>query len=116
MPEGVVSVPIQEDSPNSEAKIVRNEVFIAGTEPQATQAPKTSQGILGRLFHPLPQPNLPASAALPPKNIIGQAQGPELPPPPPDTSSAPKRHRVIKKFLSIFKGRSKPDAPDEPKN
>jgi penicillin-binding protein 1B len=114
MPEGVVSVAIEENSPSSEAKIARDEVFIAGTEPQVTQAPKNSQGILGRLFHPLPQPNLPATATLPPKSMIGQSQAM---PPPPEAPAAPRRHGIIKKFLSIFKGKeSKPEAPDEPKN
>ena len=115
MPEGVVSVPVEENSPTSEAKLVRDEVFIAGTEPQVTQAPQKSQGILGRLFHPLPQPNLPASATLP-KTMIGQSQSPAMPPPP-DASTTPRRRGVIKKFLSIFKGKQeKPEAPDEPKN
>jgi penicillin-binding protein 1B len=110
MPEGVVSVPMETNSTTSDARIVRNEVFIAGTEPQG---PQVSQGILGRLFHPQGQPNLPAAAAIP-------AGAPDVPPPgtvkPPEVPSTADRHGVIKKFLSIFKGKnSNPPAPPEPK-
>ena len=114
MPEGVVSVPIETNSTTSEAKIVRNEVFIAGTEPQGTQPPQSSKGILGRLFHPQGQPNLPAAAALPPGTVDAQSQGTAKPPEVPSTQS---RRGVIKKFLSIFKGKhSKSETPPEPEN
>ena len=49
MPEGVVSVPLETDSASSDAKIVRNEYFIAGTEPQPTQP---ARGIPGTAFPP----------------------------------------------------------------
>jgi penicillin-binding protein 1B len=111
MPEGVVAVPIETDSTTSDAKIVRNEVFIAGTEPQA---PQVARGILGRLFHPQGQPGLPAAAVVP-------AGAPDAPPEaavkPAQVSSTKGRHGIIKKFLSIFKGKnSNPPAPSEPEH
>lgn len=114
MPVGVVSVPIETNSTTGEARIVRNEVFIAGTEPQGTQTPQSSKGILGRLFHPQGQPNLPAAAALPPGTADAQSQGTAKPPEAPSNKS---RHGVIKKFLSIFNGKhSKSQTPPEPEN
>ncbi len=114
MPEGVISVPIETNSTTSEAKIVRNEVFIAGTEPQQAQPLKSLKGILGRLFHPQAEPHLPAAAAVPPTTV-------ELQPPtaakPPEVPSTQSRRGVIKKFLSIFKGRhSNSGTPPEPEN
>jgi penicillin-binding protein 1B len=114
MPEGVVSVPIETNSTTSEARIVRNEVFIAGTEPQGTQPPQGSKGILGRLFHPQGQPNLPVAAALPPGTVDAQSQGTAKPPEVPSTQ---KRRGIIREFLSIFKGKhSKSKTPPEPEN
>ncbi len=110
MPEGVVAVPMETNSTTSDARIVRNEVFIAGTEPQA---PQVSRGILGRLFHPQGQPNLPAAAALTSGATEAPLQGTAKPPEVPSTAG---RHGIIKRFLSIFKGKnSKPPAPPEPK-
>jgi penicillin-binding protein 1B len=111
MAEGVVAVPMETNSPTSDARIVRNEVFIAGTEPQA---PQLSRGILGRLFHPQGQPNLPAAAAIPPGAAEASPQGTVKPPEAPSTARKPG---VIKRFLSIFKGKnSKPAAPPQPEN
>ncbi|MGO8731380.1 MAG: PBP1A family penicillin-binding protein [Terriglobia bacterium] len=111
MPEGVVSVPLETNSTTSDARIVRNEVFIAGTEPQATQV---SQGILGRLFHPQGRPNLPAAAAIPTGSTDVLPPGTAKPP---EGSSTEDRHGIIKKFLSIFKGKdSKPAAPPQTEN
>ncbi len=108
MPEGVVSVPMETNSTTSEARIVRNEVFIAGTEPQA---PQVSQGILGRLFHPQGQPNVPVAAAIPPAATEAPPQARAKPPEVPSTAG---RQGIIKKFLSIFKGKdSNPPAPPE---
>jgi penicillin-binding protein 1B len=114
MPEGVISVPIETNSTTSEAKIVRNEVFIAGTEPQQAQPLKTVKGILGRLFHPLAEPNLPAVAVVPPATV-------ELQPPPaaktPEVPSTQSRRGVIKKFLSIFRSKhSNSGTPPEPES
>jgi penicillin-binding protein 1B len=111
MPEGVVDVPVETNSTTSDARIVRNEVFIAGTEPQATQVPR---GILGRFFHPQGQPNLPAAAAIPAGATDAPPQGtiesPEVP-------STADRHGIIKRFLSIFKGKnSKPAALPQTEN
>jgi penicillin-binding protein 1B len=111
MPEGVVAVPMETKSTISDATIVRNEVFIAGTEPQA---PQLSRGILGRLFHPQGQPNLPAAAAIPPAAAEAPPQGAAKPPEAPSTA---RRPGVIKRFLSIFKGKnSKPAAPPQSEN
>jgi len=111
MPEGVVAVPMETNSTTSDARIVRNEVFIAGTEPQA---PQPSRGILGRLFHPQGQPNLPAAAAIPPGAAEASTQDTAKPPEVPSTAG---RHGVIKKLLSIFKGKnSKPAPPPQPEN
>jgi hypothetical protein len=111
MPEGVVAVPVETNSTISEARIVRNEVFIAGTEPQA---PQPSRGILGRLFHPQGQPNPPAAAAIPPAAAEAPAQATAKPPEAPSTARKPG---VIRRFLSIFKGKnSKPAAPSQPEN
>ena len=111
MPEGVVAVPMETNSTMSDARIVRNEVFIAGTEPQALQP---SRGILGRLFHPQSQSNLSAAAAMPPGATEAAAQGAVKPPEAPSTARKPG---VIKKFLSMFKRKnSKPEAPPQPEN
>jgi penicillin-binding protein 1B len=111
MPEGVVAVPVETNSTTSEASIVRNEIFIAGTEPQAAQP---SRGILGRLFHPQGQPNLRAAAAIPPGATEAQAQATVKPPEAPSTAGRPG---VIRKFLSIFKGKNaKPAAPPQAEN
>ena len=106
MPEGVVTVPIETNSTTSDAKIVRNEVFIAGTEPQA---PQVSRGILGRLFHPQGQP---AAAVIPSTATDTPPQGAAKPPEVPSNTG---RHGVIRKFLSLFKGKNaKPPAPPGP--
>jgi penicillin-binding protein 1B len=111
MPEGVVAVPMETNSTTSDARIVRNEVFIAGTEPQA---PQLSRGILGRLFHPQSQPNLPAAAALPRGAAGAPGQGTVKAA---EVASPAGRPGVIKKFLSIFKGKnSKPATPPQPEN
>ena len=108
MPEGVVAVPMETNSTTSDARIVRNEVFIAGTEPQA---PQVSRGILGRLFHPQGQPNAPVAAAIPPGATEAPPQATAKPPEVPSTAG---RHGIIRKFLSIFKGKdTKPPAPPE---
>jgi penicillin-binding protein 1B len=111
MPEGVVSVPIESSSTTSEATIVRNEVFVAGTEPQEQQGAQGPKGILGRLFHPQSGPAAPAAVTVPPGETEAQPQGA----PNPQEAPAQKKQGVIKKFLSIFKGNgSKPEAPPEP--
>ena len=116
MPEGVVSVPLETNSTTSDAKIVRNEVFIAGTEPQP---PQPTRGFLGRLFHPQGQPNLPPALALPPGAAGASPQG--VPAQgavkPPEVPTSARKPGLIKRFLSIFKGKnSKPAAPAPPED
>jgi penicillin-binding protein 1B len=109
MPDGVVSVPIESDSASSDAKIVRNEYFIAGTEPQPTQP---ARGFLGRLFHPQSQPSLPPALVLPP-NAPG-AQPPQASAAkPPEAPANAHKPGLIKKFLSIFKGKNSKQAPPQ---
>jgi len=109
MPEGVVTVPVETNSTTSEAKIVRNEVFIAGTEPQA---PEVSRGILGRLFHPQGQPNLPGAAVVPSAASDAPPQGTVNPP---AAQSATGRQGILRKVIAIFKGKnSKPQPPPPP--
>ena len=116
MPEGVVSVPIETNSTTSDAKIVRNEVFIAGTEPQPKQP---SRGFLGRLFHPQGQPSLPPALALPPgaSGAPPQSGPPRAAVKPAEVPSTAHKSGIIKRFLSIFKGKhSKSTAPAPPEN
>jgi penicillin-binding protein 1B len=110
MPEGVEIVPVGTNSTTSDARIIRNEVFIAGTQPRPAHA---SQGILGRLFHPQTQTESPATAALPP--------GADTPPPgsakPPQPGAAGGPHGVLRKFLAIFKHKdSKPEQSQQNEN
>jgi len=109
VPEGVVSVPIETDSASSDAKIVRNEYFIAGTEPQPAQP---ARGFLGRLFHPQSQPNLPPALVLPPGPPGSQPPQAAAVKPPEAPANAHKPG-LIKKFLSIFKGKNSKQAPPE---
>jgi penicillin-binding protein 1B len=109
VPDGVISVPFETDSASSDAKIVRNEYFIAGTEPQPTQP---ARGFLGRLFHPQSQPSLPPALVLPPGPPGSQPTqaGAVKPPEAPANAHKPG---LIKKFLSIFKGKNSKQAPPE---
>jgi penicillin-binding protein 1B len=109
VPDGVVSIPIETDSPASDAKLVRNEYFIAGTEPQP---PQPARGFLGRLFHPQSQPNLPPALVLPPGPPGSQPPqaGAVKPPEAPANAHKPG---LIKKFLSIFKGKNSKQPPPD---
>jgi penicillin-binding protein 1B len=110
-PEGVVSVPMETNSTIIDAKIVRNEVFIAGTEPQA---PQPSRGFLGRLFHPQGQTNPPAAVALPPRAASAPPRSAAAPA---EAPLAGRKPGVLKRFLAIFKGKhSKSTAPESPEN
>ena len=108
LPEGVDSVPVATDSTTSEARIVRTEVFIAGTEPRLAHA---SQGILGRLFHPQAQPEVPAAAAAP--SIPAQAT-PQNAAKSPEAASADGRHGVLRKILAVFKSKNSKSTPSSP--
>jgi len=107
MPEGVVSVPIETDSVSSDAKIVRNEYFIAGTEPQPS---RLARGFLGRLFRSQSQPSLPPALVLPPGPPGSQPlqAGAVKPPEAPANAHKPG---LIKRFLSIFKGKNSKQTP-----
>jgi penicillin-binding protein 1B len=112
MPEGVVEVPVETNSTTSDATMVRNEVFIAGTEPQPPQPPR---GFLGRLFHPQSQPSAPPALALPAGSP--GAQPPQAAVKPPEVPPPAHKPGLIKKFLSIFKGKNTKQAtPAPPEN
>jgi penicillin-binding protein 1B len=109
VPDGVVSVPMETDSTASDAKIVRDEYFIAGTEPQV---PQPARGFLGRLFHPASQPSLPPALVLPPGPLGSQpAQAGAVKPP--EAPANAHKPGLIKRFLSIFKGKNSKQAPPE---
>ena len=117
-PPGVVAVPLQIASTlpsGNEAVVVRNEYFIEGTEPQGPTPPQGGGGILSRLFHSGNSTTVPAAATSSPLgNDNAAAATPNS-----DGSQQPneKRGGVLKKFLSIFKGRNTKPAnpPDAPK-
>ena len=112
MPEGVVEAPVETSSAASDATMVRNEVFIAGTEPQPPQAPR---GFLGRLFHPQSQPGAPPALALP--SVPPGAQPPQAGVKPPENPAQAHKPGLVKRFLSIFKGKnSKSTAPQPTDN
>jgi penicillin-binding protein 1B len=117
-PPGVLTVPVQMTSALSsgnEAVVVRNEYFIEGTEPQGQTPREGGGGILSRLFHTGNATTVPVAATTSPpgnENAVVAA-------PPGDGSQQPeeKKGGVLKKFLSIFKGKNpKPvTPPDAPK-
>jgi hypothetical protein len=95
-----------------ESAVVRNEYFIEGTEPQGQTSGQGGQGILSRLFHSGNTTTVPAAAATSPSGNENTA----LTPPNADSSqqSGENKGSVLKKFLSIFKGKNpKPVAPPE---
>jgi penicillin-binding protein 1B len=117
-PPGVVTVPVQMTStlPNgNEAVSVRNEYFIEGTEPQGQTPRQGGGGILSRLFHAGNGTTVPVAATTaPPGNDNTAVAAPNS-----DASQQPneKKGGVLRKFLSIFKGKNpKPvNPPDAPK-
>jgi penicillin-binding protein 1B len=117
-PAGVVAVPEQVTTTlpsGNEAASTHTDYFIEGTEPQAlaAQQPGGGGGILGRLFHSN-NPTTPAPGAV--QNPTGANQ-PVVAPPNPDASQQPgeKKGGVLKKFFSIFKGKSsQPENPPPP--
>jgi hypothetical protein len=84
---------------------MRDEYFIEGTEPQQGQAPQPGGGgILSRLFHSGNSPAAPGpvtTTAPGNDNTIVAAPNPDASQPP-----AEKKGGVLKRFLSIFKGKS----------
>jgi penicillin-binding protein 1B len=116
-PPGVVAVPVKMTSTLSsgnEAVSVRDEYFIEGTEPQGQTPRQGGRGILSRLFHSGNTTTVPVAATAPPGNENAVVAAPNS-----DGSQQPaeKKGGVLRKFLSIFKGKnSKPANPsDAPK-
>ena len=117
-PPGIVAVPVQMTSTlpsGNEAVVVRNEYFIEGTEPQGQTPRQGGGGILSRLFHSGNATTVPVAATTsPPGNENTAVAAPNS-----DGSQQPeeKKGGVLKKFLSIFKGKNpKPvNPPDAPK-
>ncbi len=114
-PAGVVAVSSEVKStlPNgNEAVSTHTDYFVEGTEPQA-QTPQQGGGggILGRLFHSGNGDNIAPTVATP--GATNPAAGPQN-----ADSSHPaddeKKGGVLKKFFSIFKGKSsQPENPPE---
>ncbi len=122
-PPGIVTVPVQVTSTlpsGNEAVAALNEYFIEGTEPQAQTPRQGVGGILSKLFHSGNATTAPV-VALPvsPKNPNAAVEAPNVAVAPNDASQQPdeKKGGVLKRFLSIFKGKNpKPaDPPDATK-
>ena len=117
-PPGIVVVPVQVASilpSGNDAVAVTNEFFIEGTEPQAQTPRQGGGGILSRLFHSGNATTVPVTATpAPPGGENAAAATPNS-----DASQHPeaKKNGVLKRFLSIFKGKNpKPaDPPDTEK-
>jgi penicillin-binding protein 1B len=123
-PPGIVSVPMVRNasaSSSGDASRVQTEYFIDGTQPTTPGPVRVVKGILSRLFHPgsnnpppVVTPTIPAAAttASPPVADVATPLG--TPPPPEPPPPPKKKEGVLKKFLSIFKGKnSKPSPPPE---
>ena len=114
-PPGVVAVPMQVTSTlpsGNEAVSVRTDYFIEGTEPQAQTPQQGGGGILSRLFHS----GSGASVAPGASPTTPGSENPVLAPQNPDASKQPeeKKGGVLKRFFSIFKGKSsQPDNPPD---
>ena len=117
-PPGVVAVPVQLASTlpsGNDAVSVRTEYFIEGTEPQGQAPHPSGGGILSRLFHS------GNGAAAPPAATPAPAgnDNPAVAAPNSDVSEQheEKKGGVLRKFFSIFKGKSSQPAnpPDAPK-
>ena len=113
-PSGVATVPVQLSANlagSGDSIMVRNEFFIEGTAPRPETVGREARGILSRLFHPAGGSTVPVVATAPPgvsNSPATAAAGPPQPPP------SEKKGGILKKFLSIFKGKeSKPAAPAE---
>jgi penicillin-binding protein 1B len=126
-PEGIVTVPIDSRTnlvASAESPVTRNEVFIAGTEPAAGVRGGGASGILSRIFQSGGVPAGVSSAAATPLPLPAGAPPPAVSsanPPPATAQTEPppekkKQGGVVRKFLSIFKGKdSPPPQPPPPK-
>lgn len=124
-PEGIVTVPIDSRTnlvASAGSPGTRNEIFIAGTEPAAGVRPGGASGILSRIFHVGGVPAAPTSAATTPLPLPAGAPPPSVgaaSPPPAAVQSEPPPERkkqggVVRKFLSIFKGKDSAPPPQPP--
>ncbi len=115
-PPGVVAVPEQLTStlPSGDQGVtVRTEYYIEGTEPQGQAPHPGGGGILSRLFHSGNSTTAPSAATPAP---AGDPNAPVVAPPNPDAGQQPaeKKGGVLRKFFSIFKGKSsQPNNPPE---
>jgi penicillin-binding protein 1B len=125
-PPGLVAIPVQVASTlpsGNQAVTVRTEYFIEGTEPQTHITPAGGGGILSRLFHSGNTTSSPAPAAAPVTPgapvPLGNDNTTAVANPNAEASQPPpeKKGGVLKRFFSIFKGKSdNPPNPPAPKN
>ncbi len=112
-PPGIVAVPVQTTSTlpsGNEGVSVGNEYFIEGTEPQEGQAAQPSGGgILSRLFHTGSGTTVPSTTTPGNDNTVVAAPNSN-----PDQQPGQKSGGVLKKFLSIFRGKSDKDKQANP--
>ena len=115
-PPGIVTVPVEISATlpsGGESLVVRDECFIEGTEPQAQSPGREKGGILSRLFHSGSATTVPVAATTPPVgdgHALPAAPDPNAPPQPAEK----KKGGVLRKFISIFKGKnSKPTPPPD---
>lgn len=107
-PPGIVAVPVQTASTlpsGNDAVVVQNEYFIEGTEPQGTAPQQGGGGILSRLFHSSNGATVPVAATTPPTENDHTVV---VAPPDAEASQQPKEKKggVLKRFLSIFRGKN----------
>ena len=116
VPPGVVAVPVQIASTlpsGSEAVSTRTEYYIEGTEPQGPSPHPGGGGILSRLFHS--GNNAPAPGAANPAPAGNNNTVVAAPKTDASQQHEEKKGGVLRKFLSIFKGKSaNPDNPPDP--
>ncbi len=112
-PPGIVSAPVVQNASatSGDASAVQTEYFIDGTQPTSPGPIQAVKGILSRLFHPGGNNAAPAATAPAVPNASAVPPVTNLPPPPGSPSAgpppAPKKGGVLRKFLSIFKGKNK---------
>jgi penicillin-binding protein 1B len=114
-PAGVVAVPEEATSTlpsGGDAVVVRTNYFIEGTEPHGPISRQGGGGILSRLFHTGGASSPPEAGTTPPPENDNTA----VAAPGSDGSQQPdeKRGGVLRKFLSIFRGKNpKPVNPPD---
>jgi penicillin-binding protein 1B len=123
-PGGIVTVPIDSRTnllASAESPVTRNEIFIAGTEPAASVRPGGASGILSRIFQAGGVPAASTSAATAPLPLPAGAPPPSIgaassPPVAVQTERPPEKKPggLVRKFLSIFKGKDSKPPPQPP--